>query len=437
MNNKFIKLIIVVLIVIILCIVSLLYLLKKQDNNFNDINDSDVISENSDLNEETNEELAIINSCVQLYVDAINKTNSNYYIINENNEYINNITSEEVKESIYNLLSENYIKSNNISIDNVWENVNATDEKVIFVLLDLKCLVNGDISKYVVYGECINMNCEKVNENYFIINIDNKNERFAIEPINKLINNIDEIRQVDSNLSIDLNNDNYIISPNLNDNYLSTYYFNNFKYLMLSDISKCYEHFEDEYAQKRFGSLEEFEKYVTENRDEIIGLRSDKYLVNNENGYIQYVVQDQYENYYIFDIKSITDYKAKLDTYTILSEEMNVTYSDASNQKKVQINIDRFFKMINRHDYKTSYAYLATSFKNNYSISENVFEQIVNNKFFKYNDVEYIKFEEIANDTYLYEIKLKDITENVSDAKTINIIMKLNDNNNFELSFDL
>ena len=101
------------------------------------------------------------------------------------------------------------------------------------------------------------------------------------------------------------------------------------------------------------------------------------------------------------------------------------------------MNIDKFFKMINRHDYKTAYSCLATSFKNNYTLTGEKFIEAVKNKFFTYNNVEYVKCDEVGNNTYAYEIKLTDLTGNNQEEKTITIIMKLNDEDNFEMSFDI
>ena len=63
--------------------------------------------------------------------------------------------------------------------------------------------------------------------------------------------------------------------------------------------------------------------------------------------------------------------------------------------------------------------------------------QIRENKFFTYNNVEYVKCDEVGNNTYAYEIKLTDLTGNNQEEKTITIIMKLNDEDNFEMSFDI
>ena len=442
MNNKFIKWIIIVLVIIILCIIGLLYLLKNQNNVNNDYSNIVNNDNNENIIEENPEKInakdfCTVSKCVQLYLDAINKTNSNYYAVNDNGEYESNIESDEVKESIYNLLDENYIKKNNISTNNIWKKVNSTNEKTIFIPLSIKSLNNGNVNQYAVYGENINLNYEFLKEIYLIIYIDNTNKTFSVEPVNKQIKNIDEISTENNNSSIKVKVDNSIIEPNINDNYLSLFYFDNFKLLMLSDSKKAYEYFDQDYAQKRFGNVESFTNYIESNREDIIGLRCEKYLVNNEVGYTQYVIQDQYKNYYIFDAKSIMDYTVKLDTYTISTEKFSTTYSGSSNDKRVQMNIDKFFKMINRHDYKTAYSCLATSFKNNYTLTGEKFIEAVKNKFFTYNNVEYVKCDEVGNNTYAYEIKLTDLTGNNQEEKTITIIMKLNDEDNFEMSFDI
>ena len=69
------------------------------------------------------------------------------------------------------------------------------------------------------------MNYEFLKEIYLIIYIDNTNKTFSVEPVNKQIKNIDEISTENNNSSIKVKVDNSIIEPNINDNYLSLFYF--------------------------------------------------------------------------------------------------------------------------------------------------------------------------------------------------------------------
>ena len=73
-----------------------------------------------------------------------------------------------------------------------------------------------------------------------------------------------------------------------------------------------------------------------------------------------------WNNYYIIKEKAIMNYTIGFDTYTILTEKFKETYDKSGDEYKCQMNINKFFQMINRKDYKTSYKCLADSYKNNY-----------------------------------------------------------------------
>ena len=152
----------------------------------------------------------------------------------------------------------------------------------------------------------------------------------------------------------------------------------------------------------------------------------------------QYVIKDQYENLYIFDAKTPLDFTVKLDTYTLEEQKFNSTYDNAENYKKVQMNIDKFFQMINRHDYRTSYAHLADSFKQTSRMtSEDEFAKVAKQLFWTYNKVEYVDFEEIGNNTFSYNLTLSDLTQKSSEKKNITIIMQLKENRDFAMSFSV
>ena len=158
-------------------------------------------------------------------------------------------------------------------------------------------------------------------------------------------------------------------------------------------------------------------------------------MLSNNGEYTQYVIQDQYQNYYIFDTIDSINYNVSLDTYTIDTEKFITTYNGATNEQKVQMNIDKFFQMINRQDYRTSYFVLDQSFKTNKLNTQLEFENIMKNKLFKYNNISFIEFKDLGSNTYSYNIKLTDLTETKNDEINMTIIMQLKDNTDFVMSF--
>lgn len=438
------KIIILLIIVfIILLTITIVYLknLKSSDNNIgtnelsNSQNNIDKTDASKDENKITEKQFFVVNMCVTQYINTINVNNSVYY--GYENGY-NRVQLIDPSEGILSVLSKSYITENNLTKENLTKKMDVLNETANFVTKNMKIVSNSKVDKCLVYGILTNINNEYVKDMYLFVNLDQNNKTFSVEPVdNNLFEDVEKADFKNEESSIEVNDYNIYVETDINDENICRDYLNRFKNFSLSRPDIMFSYFDEEYAQKRFGTLEEFSNYIANNRDEIIGLRCEKYLVNNEEGYTQYVVQDQYNNYYIFNAKSIMDFTVELDTYTIPTKKFSTTYSSSSNEKKVQMNIDKFFKIINRHDYKTAYGCLATSFKNNYTLTGRKFIEVVQNKFFKYNNVQYVKCEEVGNNIYAYEIKLTDLTGENQEERTITIIMKLNDDENFEMSFDI
>ena len=131
------------------------------------------------------------------------------------------------------------------------------------------------------------------------------------------------------------------------------------------------------------------------------------------------------------------NYEVLLDNYTITTNKFKETYSEANNEKKVQMNVDKFIQMINRHDYKTSYNCISSGFKKNYLDTQEKFEEYMKNVFFEYNKFEFRNIEQKGSNLYTVTLNITDLTEESSEARNVTIIMQLNDDLDFEMSFGI
>ena len=152
---------------------------------------------------------------------------------------------------------------------------------------------------------------------------------------------------------------------------------------------------------------------------------------------IEYVCMDQYENTYIFDEDSIMQYKIRFDNYTIPTEKFTATYKLATDEQKIQMNVNKFVQMINRQDYRTSYALIDDGFKSNYFKTNNEFEEFIKSKFFLYNSISFKSIEAKGNNTYVVNVEISDITKESSENKDMTIIMQLKDDMDFVMSFSM
>lgn len=438
LKKNIIILIVSMIILIIIIILGILLLNKKQEEKNNvaiDVSDpgEEVDFENSQLHDLTDKnQYYTVRNCINAFIKSLYNDNSIYYLGEEKEEELQ-------KEYVYNLIDSEYRKSNNITEENVLTKIKTFDEEKLFVPIKMKVLEKENVYKYVAYGVITNLSdYQDAQKIYIMVNLDNNNNTFSIDPVNNNYNSIDEINVENENSLIEENDNNSYKVQSVTNEYIANEYFVLYKRLALSDPELLYNMFSNEYKSARFGSLNEFKNYINNNKEEIMKINMGQYLVDTYDEYTEFVAKDQFGNYYVFDENnSKGDIDIKLDTYTILTEKFKTEYDKAESEKKVQMNIDKFIQMVNRHDYKTSYNCIADGFKNNYFDTQDKFENYIKNAFFEYNNFEFENIEQKGNNLYTCTVTLTDLTGNSKDTKKITIIMQLNDNYDYKMSFSV
>ena len=298
--------------------------------------------------------------------------------------------------------------------------------------------ISASMKIYLVYGSIVNTQ-EEVK---LMVVLDNNNSTYEIYP-QKYVqqNQLENLRSGDtinfSKDSVDKNDFNTFKYKNTDSQTVAMDYFNNYKKLLSNNAETLYNVLDKEYREKRFGSLEDFQEYVNSNREELEGANVSSYLVNNYEDYTEYVCKDQYENLYIFRATAVMKYSLLLDTYTITTDEFKQQYQNSSNENKVKLNVDKWFDMINNRDYKNAFNYLDETFRtNNLKNDPNTFEAYMRDQYPLHYQVLYGEITE-RNGTYVQSVKLKDITGEDSTEHMIDIIMQLQDDMNFVMSFTM
>ena len=440
---KNLKKVIIGIFVLIVIIIIILLNLKNNDQNNADVIDDDTFQElergngkgeitidNSLRKVSDKTRYYTVKNIIDQYFEYTNMANSNATTELEkedanfaldvlmnilSNEYIEefNITENTLKNNIkqyanceYNIdsmyMSE---KSLPINIYMVFVNIQNKKEPINFIVV-----TNSEISAFEIYGD------EYV-----------KKYKYDDENQDELINlEIAGLKQ---------NDYNEIKNKRVTNQDIATDYFNNYKYNILNNPEKAYELLDKEYREKRFGNLQEYQKYINENKETLKEINPSQYLVNNYENYTEYVCKDQHENLYIFKETAIMDYTVQLDTYTITTDKFKEEYASANNNKKVKMNIDKFIQMINNYDYKSAYEVLNKSFKDKYFKTEEEFKKYMQSNYYRYNDITLGKFSD-ENGTYIYETTIQN-KSNKEEQKEMNIIMKLNEGIDFEMSFEV
>ena len=126
----------------------------------------------------------------------------------------------------------------------------------------MKRIINQNVDQYLAYGICTNSNNEVAEEFYIIVNVDNSNKTFSIEPILNSPKSMDEIKLNNDNQEIEKNdyneyNEEIYTNENQAENYLIFY-----KTIALAKPELLYNYMEDEYKNERFGSYNNFVEYI-------------------------------------------------------------------------------------------------------------------------------------------------------------------------------
>ncbi len=434
---KKLKIIIGIIVVIIVILIISIVLIQQREKN----EQANAVTPGVELEDITTErkeiertEYNIVNNAVTAYIQALNMNSSRYYGRDDSGNFVEIVTEDDKMGFIIDLLSSEYISKNNITTQNLEQYVDTKEEQMLFVPVQMKKLVDENVSTFVTYGIVENLNYEFDSEITLIVNVDFSNRTFSIEPTTQ---DYDEINSVSQDItSIEKNDNNQYSSTTINTENTVRDYINQYKRLVLVAPELVYEKFDETYRNQRFGSLENFENYITKNADEIKSITLDEYLSNTYSDYTQYVGRDKYDNTYIFNEKDILDYTIQLDTYTILTDSFKTAYDEGDTTMKVRMNIDRWVDMLNNRDYHSAYQYLDETFRNNNFGSEEAFEQYMREHFPLHYQLQVGQFTE-TNQTYTQYIVLTDMTGETDEEIENTIIMQLKDDYDFVMSFSV
>lgn len=439
---KKIKWIILILVTLLIISVILVYFLSGniQESQDNEIGDVGLVEdyENNQIEKVTNSiNFYTVSNCINQYLDVLNKNNSIYYGYDENNKYTKIISDEEIANNICSMLSKDYITKNNIVQSNVWTYVDQVTEKIIFLPIKMNILERENVQIYSVYGIEYTLDNKYIKDAYFIVTLDRNNSTFSIEPLENNYNSIDEIElQNNNDVVIESTSYNTFTEARINYEDVAQNYIFSYKTLALVKPNIVYNMLDEEYRNKKFGSLENFQTYVDSNKQSIQQINLQQYQVNNYDDYLQYVMIDKNGRYYIFNEIAIMDFKLYLDTYTVDLPEFIEKYNKSTDQVKAGMNLEKIFSALNDGDYNYVYNKLDSTFKQNNFPNLNDFENYVKENFYAPMQVEYSNYKYSGN-LHIYDVNIKDRNNSNSSSITKNFIMQLLDGTNFVMSFNV
>ena len=378
-----------------------------------------------------------IKTCMQKYVDNINIKNSKYFLYDKTNHKLIPTDENEIKENIYGLLSDRFIKENDITIENLYDNVETIEKAATYLPIEAGLIQDGDIKSFVVYGlvqstEDYSVICKL----FSIVNINIVEGKFSIEPLYGNYNSISDISIKNTDEAISENKINKFAMTQITAENYPAEYVNIYKCLALGDPERLYNLLDEQYRNARFGNIEEFKNYIQKNKEKIQGIRLDKYKVDSGENSVRYICLDQNQNYYVINQKEILqDYTIMLDTYTIDLPEFIDKYEKSNNKLKVALNIEKLVEATKMGDYKYVYNRINESFKTNKFNTVTDFEKFINERFNPKEDtIKYVRHD-VVTGVNVFDIEVTDTSANkVIKAE---IIMELKDNREFEFSFSV
>lgn len=444
--SKFIIILITILIILMLIILIMILKLKKINNDITpNENVSNTEIKNSIERVTIKNDFFTVKNVINQYFLALcelNKTEEDILIF-EQDEGMENLNEtiekekETVKKRIYSFFDENNIKEMALTTNNLQEKLG--NYKDIDILIENMYVreVTENLKFYYISGQIVEKDSLEKEKFNLVVALDDNNLTFNIytyEYANKHQFDKTEVK-IDiteiENRTYNKYNYEYINDEEYARELLKSYT----KSVMYDNIDYLYEKLDEEYKTNKFDEISEYEKYIEENRKNIITATLQSYKYNVYEDYVQYICIDQNENYYIFNESTVMNYNLILDLYTVDLPEFIEQYNTATNEEKVVLNVQKIEEALKDKDYEYIYNKLDTTFKSNKYPTEDDLQKYIQNNISKESTIEFVELIQ-EGEIYIYKAKIKNDGENVQE-KNLNIIMKLEDEMNFVYSFNI
>lgn len=436
---------ILIVIIIIILIIAILY-----QNNAEIIHGVD--EEGSDISFDVDTTLKPVTVRNNYYIvkNSINKFYTYYfniydlesdnYIIDEEVEASIENTQQQYANAIYDMLDTEYKNSMEITQDNILDKLPEINEVVVNINNMYVSQRTVNMSIYIAQGTIRERQSGNISNFIIMVKVDALNQTFSLFLQDYLEAEYDQIKvgeeiNIETAETIEKNNNNQYDYQNITDETYSEDLINKYKEEILYNQQLAYEHLDDEYKNKKFGSFENFQSYAQERVRENVLLELDRYQKTTENGYTQYVCIDQNGNYYIFRETTVMDYKLILDTYTIDLPEFIEQYNNADENTKVQLNLQKIFEALNRKDYEYIYSKLDETYKANNFDTQEKFEEYISNTFFENNAFGYSSYQK-NGDVYIYEVTITNASDTTQTIEK-QFVVKLLEGTDFVMSFSI
>ncbi len=436
MKNKEKRLLLVILLIIVMIIIIItLIRVSKNDDNGILINGENVFLDGSKEGQKIS-----INAQKQLSnIITKNEYYNLTYCVNAYQSIINDVVSSSTEENntkILSILDNEYIQEKNITMTNIKNVYNGYRQSEIYLDEIMSIQLSNNVKAYLIKGKSVNNNIKS--NSYLIIKLDNANHTYSVYPYDYVMEKsynllkAGDILNIEDCTSIEKKQYNEFTDQTYEYESIAYLYYDKIKADELYDAETIYNMLDQEYQNKRFGSLNNFKSYINLNKEKISNGTLTKYSREYGDGFVKYICTDSNNNVYTIKETSTLNYTVQLDDYTIETDEFKTKYEQSSNQVKVVTNIDKFMKMLNSCDYQTAYNLLDDTYKTNNFPTLNSYVTYVKNNFWSIYTIDNISEQ---GNYFVVTLTTKQRASASSAIKTNQIIMALNQGTDFKMSF--
>lgn len=210
-------------------------------------------------------------------------------------------------EIILNLYTTEYVKKNDLNLDNVLSNSLLKDVGLLYKINEAYVSEGDEVSTFYVLG--VVYNDIKTENIYNKIILDYSNGSYGIEFISeKEYYDIIDNNEVPAETYIIPNNYNKFEVTTVTDMDLCALYLSDYKYNIKHNVNLAYNIIEDNTKNEYFPTVEDFKKYIDDNYLKIKNSYLSKYQVYNDNNKSNYVCVDNNNITYEFYENSILKY---------------------------------------------------------------------------------------------------------------------------------
>ena len=350
------------------------------------------------------------------------------------NKKLQKVTDNSTLYSISNNINKyfNYIKGNNTQAVNELggNTLYNLQNNVKYVVKEAYTTENRNMAKYYTYGILTVANGDYTateQEVYMIIYLTIENKGYMVQTITEEEYKNRQALEENEKVTITQGTYNIYEYEYVNNVKQMEIYLQDYVFRVLNNTEKSYELLNEEYRDKRFGSIEQYVKFLNEKIGQLQNIKITQYNVDDSELDKVYIGTDENGNYYHIEESAYMEYELILDNYTLDD------YSNESTEEKIKKSAEKFILMINSADYTNAYNLLEENFKTTNFPTEQDFIDYVKNNLFKRN---IIASREVTDDGICI-VTMRETLSTNSNTIEKQFIVTLGEGMEFTIEFDV